>query len=142
MKYDEIVEEIKKDFSFDKKDIGNETSKTLNLFQKYIRMWAEENKYAKKLELDKKKLEQIKRDYYSGNAPAEVYKDKPFGKFVKTDSGIQRYIECDDDMLRIEEALSIQKQKIMIIEAALDERKSRSWDIKNAIENMKFLNGA
>ena len=138
----DLYTEIAKDFPIDKSDLGNEATRSTMLWVKYIKYWSEEKLRWEKLQSGRNTLLSMKREYYSGNAPAEVYKEKPFnGKTPKSDRGIQILVENDIDVIQYDEGIIIQKNKVEVLEAALDECKRRGYAIRAAIDHMKFING-
>lgn len=141
MKLEELYEHIEKDFSIDKFELVNESVKSGKLFSKYIRWWSEHKLELENLDLKKTKLINEKRDYYSGNALAEVYKEKPFSLKIKTEAGMQSYIDSDEDILDFKQKYNKQKQICLLLDECVKELKSRNYYIKNAIDTIKFENG-
>ena len=138
----ELYTEIAKDFPIDQTDLGGEAIKTTSIWVKYIKLWSEETLRLEKLQSGRNTLLSVKREYYSGNAPPEVYKANPFnGKTPKSDKGIQILIDNDLDVIQYDEGLIVQKNKVDILEAALDETKKRGYSKANAITMARFMNG-
>ena|ERR1035437_5235818 len=134
--------EIAKDFPIDQTDLGNESCKSTTLWVKYIKLWSDETLRLEKLQSGRNTLISVKREYYSGNAPAEVYKQNPFnGKTPKSDRGIQILVDNDLDVIAYDEGLIVQKNKVEVLEAALDETNKRGYNIANAITMVRFMNG-
>ena len=141
MKLEELYEMLSTDFTWDETDLGKEAARTSDLFIKYIKLWSDQNLKLEQLENQFQGLVRSKREYYSGNAPASVYKAKPFDTRVKTDAGIQRYIDGDEDIITAKEKIIVQQQKVKVLEACLDEVKKRGFAISKAIDYYKFING-
>lgn len=142
MKLEELYENISKDFIINELDLGKESTRTSNLFIKYVRILSDEKIRLKMLENNKKNLLQEKRDYYSGNAPASVYQQKPFSLKLRSDSAISKYIDADPEVLQYNEKIFLQEQKVEILYATMDEIKRRGYAIKGAIEWAKYMSGA
>lgn len=143
MKLEELHEMIVADFyPIKQTDLAFESLRSNELFVKYIQLYSTENLRLSKMENDRKKLIAEKREYYSGNAKPEVYQKKPFDIKVRTDGGIQKYIDADDEVVNYDDALIIQKQKVEVLTAALDQINKRGFAIRQAIDYTKFMNGA
>jgi hypothetical protein len=141
MKLSELYEMIAEDFPVDKTNLGDESLKTAKMFSKYIRIWSEEKLILEKLKNNRKSLCTTKREYYSGAAPASVYKEKPFDLKLKTDTIIQKYVDSDPDVTKYDEQIIIQMNKVEVLDNCLKEIKTRGYSIKNAIDMLKFEAG-
>lgn len=138
----ELYTEIANDFPIDNNDLGNESTKSTKLWIKYIKLWSDENLRLEKLQSGRNTLISIKREYYSGNASPEVYQAKPFnGRTPKSEGGLAKLIEADQDVIAYDESLIVQKQKVEVLVSCLDEVKRRGYAIKAAIDYTKFING-
>ena len=143
MKLKELLEKIAKDFPINPADLQGEALKTTSLWCTYISIWSEEKLQLEKMEFTLRMLLSEKREYYSGNASAQIYKDNPWnGKTPRTESGLQKLIEADKDIISYREGQIVQKNKVEILMAALQECRQRGFSIKHAIDMIKFENGA
>lgn len=89
---------------------------------------------------EKEKLFKTKFEYYSGKAPPEVYKENPFPlKVLKTDLHI--YLSSDEELSELTEEIEDLKVDIKFIEECLRACNQRSFQIKEAINFKKFMNG-
>lgn len=89
---------------------------------------------------EKEKLFRKKYEYYSGKAPPEVYKEKPFPlKVLKTDLHI--YLSSDEELSELTEEIEDLKVDIKFIEECLRACNQRSFQIKEAINFKKFMAG-
>lgn len=138
---EELYTMIAEDFPIDRGNLGDEAIKTTKLFSKYIRFWSEEKLILEQLKNNKKALCIAKREYYSGAAPAEVYKEKPFDLRLKTEAMIQKYVDCDPDITKYDERIILQENKVEVLDNCLKEVKNRGYSIKNAIDMVKFEAG-
>ena len=143
MKLDELYKSIAEDFPINKADLGSEALKSTTLWIKYIKLWSEEKLRLEKIQSGRNSLIALKREYYSGNASAEVYRDKPFnGKTPKSEGGLAKLVDNDLDVIAYDEGLIVQRNKVEVLEATLDECKRRGYSIRAAIDMVKFENGA
>ena len=78
-----------------------------------------------------------KFEYYSGKAPAAVYKEKPFAlKVLKGD--LPMYIDSDPDLTRAQQKIDYLETCINSIDRILKQIDSRGFAIKNTIEIVKY----
>jgi len=82
-----------------------------------------------------------KREYYQGEADPEVYKEKPFGQSIKTSEKMRVYLEADEDLINIEMKIEFINKALFYLDNVLKMVSNRSFQIKNAIEWEKFING-
>jgi hypothetical protein len=141
MKLEEIYSDIKKDFIIDETNMANEALRTSQLFIKYVQIFTNEKLRLEQLDNRKKLLLAEKREYYYGNAAPEVYKEKPFDVKVKTEVVLQKYLDNDSDIVKYNENIIIQQEKVNVLKMCLDEIKNRNYQIKNYIEYTKFISG-
>jgi len=141
MKLEEIYTQLSHDFPITG-DLGQESLRTADLFVKYIKLYNDEKLRYEAMDGKRKILYNKLRDYYSGHADPSVYKEKPFDIKIKTEQGLQRYIEADPDMQKFDEQVIIQKQKVFVLENCLNEVHRRGYSIRASIDHAKFQSGA
>ena len=105
MKLSELEKMIAEDFPWDESHLEGENAKSTKLWIKYIKLWSEENLKIEVMENKLKALIQKKQNYYSGNGTPEEYKEKPFNVKVRSDKGIQKYVDGDDDIVSYRERI-------------------------------------
>tara|TARA_B100001059_G_C17692133_1_gene505529 strand:- start:657 stop:947 length:291 start_codon:yes stop_codon:yes gene_type:complete len=95
------------------------------------------------MKFDHSKLIRLKWEYYTGKMPEESLKElnwQPFQlKVLKQD--IDKYLESDDDLILIQHKLTYQQEKVSYLESIVKSISQRNWEIRNAIEWRKFING-
>ena len=92
----------------------------------------EENNY--------KELRKEKWEYFTGKADPEVYVEKPFDyKVLRQD--IDKYIDADKEIIRIISKLNYFDVMLNYLDSILKTISNRSFQIKNAIDFMKFTAG-
>jgi hypothetical protein len=139
---DSILEMIEEDFAIDQTNLGKEVLRSSDLFRKYLKLRAHERIRLSVLVAKLSELNREKQEYYKGDADAEVYREKPFDKFVKTDQALQRYLDADPDIIKHTLLIASQQEKIAVIEEAFKEIQRRGYNIKTSIDHEKFLAGA
>ena len=142
MKLSELYEMIAVDLPVDGTNLGGESLRNTDLFIKYVRLYADAKARVELMENQKKNLLAEKRDYYSGNAPAHVYQQKPFDLKVKSEAALRQYLENDPDIVAHDNKMIVETQKVEVLQLTLDHIKSRNYSIRAAIDMTKFEAGA
>lgn len=142
MKLSEIHEQASKDLAIPMDELDTISTKTPDLYTKYLKYHTHENLVLKKRLQEKKQVYKKLYEYYLGKADDEVYKEKGnFGhKILKQDVNI--YIEADNEMVSAEEKYEYQKEKVFYLEKVLKIIEQRSFQINNALSFIKFNHGA
>ena len=97
--------------------------------------------------LREKALDQYKRikleryNYYTGKATAEVYAEEPFPYKVREKDAIQRHLEADDKMNKVDMKIKYYDIMLKFLEEVIRAVSNRTYQIKNAIEWNKFQAG-
>ena len=142
MKIDELKEMIDKDAAFLKEESHMDTSSLSipELHAKYLSII-----YDERLALDYFKVEYkvLKRDkwiYYTGKADPEVYAEKPFNlNILKAD--VDKFLDADTDLNALHLKVRSQEEKLNLMTEIVRSIIGHSYQVKNAIDWKKFLNG-
>lgn len=137
----EILNKAKEDLHLNRDDLIAESVRTPDLFSEYHKLYRGIRFAKKDLNKQLNILEKDKWEYYSGKAPDEVYRDKPFGHKVKTKEAIQRYVNADEDLLKLREKVEILQEKEDAVKVIMDQINNRSFHINNANKTMEFFHG-
>ncbi len=137
----ELIQEMwEKDSVINDLELDRESIEIPKLHSKYYRLYNEFLLLKKKTEFDVKVLYKQKWEYYSGKAPAQIYKENPFDhKVLKHDISI--YIDSDEDIGRTKLKLEYQDCVLSYLESILKTITNRTFQIKNAIDWKKFIEG-
>ena len=92
-------------------------------------------------EFEIRKLVKEKREYYSGEADAKTYAAKPFGSHIKTTEKMRVYLESDDEIINLEAKIKYLEQMMYFLDQVMKQISNRGFQIKNAIDWEKFVNG-
>jgi hypothetical protein len=156
MKFDTIVklfEQIKEewkedsqvDFQFKNKEYTEDLGKlALEIpFQhnKYLNYYIDLSQEKTSLEFQLRSLIRNKREYYSGEADAKVYAEKPFGSAIKTAEKMKTYLESDEEIINLEAKIKYIEQSLYFLDSVMKMVSNRGFQIKSAIEWEKFING-
>jgi hypothetical protein len=141
MDIEELQNEIERDFKIDDALLDIESLKTPQLHSKYMKHYTKFNLLYKKTEADYKIKLREKWEYYSGKADARVYKEKPFNlKVLKQD--LPMYIESDEEIIRLSQKMEYLKTILDLLDRSIKMLGNRGFQIKNAIDWRKFLEGS
>lgn len=141
MKFDDIKDLAKKHAKLDHSELATESMILTNLKVEWNDIYVPERLILAKLRKEYKKLYLQKWQYYLGKAPDEVYIEKPLDlKIMRQDVSV--YLEADEDLQTMETKIELQEAKVDYIKEIIDALKKRGFDIKNAIEYIKFTSGA
>ena len=141
MDLQQLQEQVDKDIKLNSDNLDIESLKIPELHNKYLKF---HNRFAlilKKAETDFKELYKHKWEYYGGKSSPEVYRDNPFDhKILKQD--IPLYLDSDEELIKAKQKVEYYRMCQDSCERILKQIQSRGWDIKNAIEWRKFVDGA
>jgi hypothetical protein len=156
MKFENIVklfETIKKewkedslvDFQFKNKqyteDLGKLALEIPFQHNKYLNYYTDLGQVKTSLEFEYRRVVKEKREYYSGEADAKVYAEKPFGSSIKTAEKMKTYLESDEDIINIEAKIKYVEQALYFLDSVMKMISNRGFQIKSAIDWEKFING-
>ena len=141
MTLDELQQMAEKDLKMDDLELADESLKSASLHQKYLSIYNNFRHLYLMSEGNYNVLKRQKWEYYSGKSDPEVYRDKPFDhKILKQD--IPLYLDADEELIASYRKREHYKYCMDTCERILKQIQQRGWDIKNAIEWRKFLDGA
>ena len=141
----EWAEDSLVDFEFKNKqysaDLGKISMDIPFQHNKYLNHYTDLSQIKTSLEFEVRKLVREKREYYSGEAEARVYAEKPFGSSIKTADKMRVYLESDEDIINQEAKIKYIDQMLYFLDNVLKMISQRNYHVKNAIEWEKFING-
>lgn len=125
-------------------DIDNLHTESLNipiLHSKYYELYNNILLLRKKAEQQKKNIRHERYEYYAGKADPEVYEENPFPKKIRDKDTLQKYLDADERLSQ--SSLKVEYYDVMLtyIEDILKMIHNRGYQIKNAIEYMRFQSG-
>lgn len=141
MKIEEIYSQWDKDSVIDKTELAVESLKIPQLHSKYFKMYSHERMHLLKLESEFAQLKQEKYIWYTQGADEHTI--KKFGpqpiKILKNE--ISNFLEGDQGLIQLNLKISLQKEKINLLDSIIRNLNNRGFQIKNAIDFLKFVNG-
>ena len=141
MDLEQLQKEAEKDLKIDKEQLDIESLKTPELYGKYLKIFTRWNLLSKQSEAEYKKLLRHKWEYYSGKSDPKVYQEKPFDlKVLKQD--IPTYLESDEDLIQAKHKVDYHNAMCDYAESICKMMNNRGFQIKNAIDWKRFMEGS
>lgn len=141
MTHDELLEMWEADAPIDKSKLDDESADIPKLHHKYLRMLLDIK--SKKIAFNHK-LEDLRKDkelYYSGQATADVYKDKPFDTRLKTKAGVDKHVNTDPEVVQLMQRIEYMDILIEGLNHILEQVKWRNSMVKSSIDWIRFTSG-
>ena len=125
-------------------DIDNLHTESLNiptLHAKYFDIYNNIVLLKKKAEQQKKNIRHERYEYFSGKADPEVYIDNPFPKKIRDKETMQKYLDADNKLSSVSLKVEYYATMLNYLERILKVIQNRTYQIKNAIEFIRFQSG-
>ena len=141
MNLEKIQQMWESDSHIDMDNLHDESIKSPQLHQKYYTLYTTIKLLQKKAldTLSKTRLERY--NYYSGKAPAEVYVDEPFPYKVRDKESMTLHLNADEKLSNIKMKVEYYDVMIAYLEDILKMIHNRNYQVKNAIDFLKFQSG-
>jgi len=143
LKLEEIQELWNRDREIDISDLATESIRIPQIHDKYLKIYVDEKIKLRKLKLNLAKISKMKLDYYSGRMSQEELDRlewQPFlVKVLKPE--VNSYVESDDDIIKLKETIALMEEKINYIDSVIRMINNRGFQIKSAIDWIKFKDG-
>ena len=130
-----------KDSHIDPDNLHDESLKIPQLHSKYYTLYNTITLLREKAREQYNKVSLERYNYYTGKATAEVYAEEPFPYKVREKDAIQRHLEADDKMNKIDMKIKYYDVMLKFLEEIIRAVSNRTYQIKNAIEWNKFQAG-
>ena len=130
-----------KDSFIDPDNLHDESLKIPQLHSKYYTVYNTIILLREKAREQYNKVRLERHNYYTGKAPAEVYVEEPFGYKVREKDAIQRYMEADEKLTKVDLKIRYYDATLKFLEEIIKTVSNRTYQIKNAIEWHKFQSG-
>ena len=145
MTLDDILDMWESDAVINEAKLGSESSNTPSLHSKYLRMLMKNRLKMAKLDSDIDEMRQVKFRYYRGELTREEldeygWKQWAYAKPLKNE--MEEFLKGDKDLVQLKLKAQYTKTIVEALEAILTQIKARDWQIRNAIEHLKFINGS
>lgn len=130
MKLEEIQQLVDKDLKIESTQLHAISIDAPLLHNKYYKLLSRERLALKKIESDVASIIKEKHNYYAFNY-----------QFTLDKKEVKSYIDGDEEVVKKVNLLELQKEKIKYLEAVIDNINRISFNIKNAIDFLKFTHG-
>ena len=141
MNLEQIQEMWEKDSHIDPDNLHDESLKIPQLHSKYYTLYNTITLLREKAREQYSKVRLERYNYYTGKATAEVYAEEPFPYKVREKDAIQRHLEADDKMNKVDMKIKYYDIMLKFLEEVIRAVSNRTYQIKNAIEWNKFQAG-
>ena len=141
MNLEQIQEMWEKDSKIDPDNLHDESLKIPQLHSKYYTLYNTITLLRERAREQYNKVRLERYNYYTGKSPAEVYVEEPFPYKVREKDAIQRHLDADDKMNKIDMKIKYYDVMLKFLEEIIRAVSNRTYQIKNAIEWNKFQAG-
>ena len=143
MKLEDIQELWHKDREIDYTELGTESIRIPLIHDKYLKIFTDERIRLKGVEFELSKMVRTKTEYYSGKMSQEELEKRGWeqylGRLLKNE--MANYIESDDDVIKLKQQLVVLQEKINYLDSVIRMINNRGFQIKNALDWLKFSHG-
>ena len=136
-----IQEMWKKDSHINMDNLHDESIKVPALHAKYFEIYNTVILLKEKAEQTRKNVRHERYEYFTGKADPEVYVESPFPKKVRDKDTLQKYLDADDKLSQISLKVEYYDVTLNYLESILKVIQNRTYQIKNAIDFLKFQAG-
>ena len=141
MNLDQIQEMWQKDSVIDPDNLHDESLKIPQLHSKYYALYNTITWLREKAREQYSKIRLERYNFYTGKAEPEVYAEEPFPYKVREKDAIQRHLDADERLTKIDLKIRYYDATLKFLEEIIKTVSNRTYQIKNAIEWHKFQTG-
>jgi hypothetical protein len=143
MKLESIFDMWDQDSRVDRQRLDEEALNISVLHAKYHRIFTNERLALRKYEAELKELKLQKFEFYTQGPTKETvelgWQLPPIGKVLKADANT--YVDADKDIINLSLKIGIQHEKIGLLESIIRTLQNRGYNIRAAIDYIKFTSG-
>lgn len=145
MKLSDLQESWAEDCKIDEMNLGRESARTPNLHAKYLNFLTSTKLNLRKAESDYFNIRRLKYRYYRGELTQVELADNGWvqwqgNKPLKNE--MDEFLQCDKELIELQDKIEYFKTVLYQLEQIIRSLNSRTWDIKNCIEWIRFQNGS
>ena len=137
----EIQSMWEKDSKIDRDNLHEESLNIPMLHAKYHDLYNNLILLRKKAEQQRKNVRHERYEYFSGKSDPEVYAENPFPKKIRDKDTMQKYMDADDKLSNVSLKIDYYDTMLVYLESILKQITNRTYQIKNAIEFVRFSSG-
>ena len=136
-----LQEMLVKDAEIDRDNLHDESLNIPSLHAKYFELYNTVFLLRKKAEQQRKNIRHERYEYFSGKAAPDVYIQNPFPKKIRDKATMQKYLDADEKLSNVSLKIDYYDTMLVYLESILKMIQNRTFQIKNAIEFMRFNSG-
>jgi len=138
----EMIQKMwEEDSKIDPDNLHTESLKIPSLHAKYFDLYNNIILLRKRAEQQKRNIRHERYEYYSGKSDPEIYVDNPFPKKIRDKDTLQKYLDADEKLSQISLKIDYYETMLNYLESILKVIQNRTYQIKNAIEFIRFQAG-
>ena len=141
MNLEQIQEMWERDSQIDPDNLHDESLKIPQLHAKYYTVYNTITLLREKARETYNKVKLERYNYYTGKASQEVYEEEPFPYKVRDKEAIQRHMDADEKLNRIDIKIRYYDVMLRFLEDIIKTISNRTFQIKNAIDWNNFQTG-
>ena len=138
---DKLQEMWEKDSKINPDELHTESLNIPSLHAKYFELYNTIFLLRKKAEQQRKNIRHERYEYFSGKSDPDVYIKDPFPKKIRDKDTMQKYLDADGKLSNSSLKIEYYDTMLTYIESILKVIQNRTFQIKNAIEFMRFQSG-
>ena len=138
---DTIQDMWEKDAKIDRDNLHDESLNIPSLHAKYFQIYNTIFLLRKKAEQQRKNIRHERYEYFSGKADPDVYIQNPFPKKIRHKDTMTKYLDADEKLSNSSLKIEYYDTMLTYLESILKVIQNRTYQIKNAIEFMRFNAG-
>jgi hypothetical protein len=138
---DTIQKMWEQDCKIDPDNLHTESLNIASLHAKYFDIYNNITLLKKKAEQQRKNIRHDRYEYYTGKADPDVYVENPFPKKIRDKETLQKYLDSDEKLSQVCLKIDYYDTMLNYIESILKMIQNRTFQIKNAIEFVRFTAG-
>ena len=138
---DTIQDMWEKDAKIDRDNLHDESLNIPALHAKYFQIYNTIFLLRKKAEQQRKNIRHERYEYFSGKADPDVYIQNPFPKKIRDKDTMTKYLDADEKLSNASLKIEYYDTMLTYLESILKVIQNRTYQIKNAIEFMRFNAG-
>jgi len=138
---DDLQRMWEKDSIIDKDNLHDESLNIPCLHAKYFDIYNKIFLLRKRADQQRKNIRHERYEYFSGKSDPEVYQENPFPKKIRDKDTMQKYLDADEKLSTTSLKIDYYDTMLVYLESILKVVQNRTYQIKNAIEFMRFNSG-
>ena len=138
---DAIQKMWEQDCKIDPDNLHTESLNIARLHAKYFDIYNNIILLKKRSEQQRKNIRHDRYEYYTGKADPDVYVENPFPKKIRDKETLQKYLDADEKLSQVCLKIDYYDTMLNYIESILKMIQNRTFQIKNAIEFVRFTAG-